>query len=439
MQVSLETLSALQRRLHIALPQEQIESAVEERAKRMTKTASIPGFRPGHAPLKLVLQRYGDTIRSEVISAKVDVSFNEALKLQSIPEESVVGYPEFGRKEGEPQPGFFEFVATFEVLPEIPETDFSAIQLERPVIQVEESDIDYTLDVVRRQRAIFTEVSRPTQMGDRIVLDFVGSINGEPFEGGTGENISLDIGAKQFLPDFENGTIGLEIDQPKTISVQFPEDYGNAELAGKTAEFVLTAKEIQEADLPELTDEFAQSLGVKSGSLDGLRAEVRKNLELDLKRRIKESIRTQVFDQLIQQHDFELPHLLVTQETQEIMRDAIKRLKEMGIQKPTPDMVKSEYFIDNAKKQLKVRLVISNLVKKLGLKPDQERTKQLVEEASLVYDDPKEVVEWVYQNPDQLQQFEASGVEESFMEYVLDHAKVTDKAQSLATFYGRSA
>lgn len=437
MQVSLETLGALQRRLHIALPQEQIDAAIEERAQRMAKTAKIAGFRPGRAPIKMVLQQYGENIRSEVISAKLDISFTEALKQQAIAAETLAGYPQFGAKEGELQPGLFEFTATFEVMPEIPVADFSSIEIERPVVNVEESDIDYTLDVLRRQRAEFKVVDRAAQEGDRVFLDFEGRLNGEPFEGGRGENVRVDVGSKQFLPDFEAGVIGLKAGESKVIPVNFPAEYGAENLAGQQAEFTLNVREVHGPDLPELSDAFAASLGVKAGTVEGLRSEVRRNLELELGRRIRERVRDQVFKGLLAIHELELPRALINEEIQELAKGAIKRLQDMGVKKPTPDMVKPEYFEDNAKEQVKLRLVLSHLVRANGLKPEAERTRRLVEEASLAYENPSEVTEWVYQNADQLRQFEAAAVEEAFVEWVLAQAKVTDAPQSLSKFYGR--
>jgi len=438
MQVSLETLSALQRRLHIALPQEQIDAAIEERAKRMAKTAKIAGFRPGRAPIKMVLQQYGETIRSEVIGAKIDICFTEALKQQSIASETLAGYPQFGAKEGEIQPGFFEFTATFEVMPEIPAADFSTIEVERPVVHVEESDIDYTLDVLRRQRADYKVTDQAAKDGDRVFLDFEGRLNGEPFEGGSGENVRVDVGSKQFLPDFEAGVIGLKAGESKVIPVNFPAEYGAENLAGKQAEFTLTVREIHAPELPALDDAFAKALGVKAGTVDGLRSEVRRNLELELTRRVRERIRDQVFKGLLAVHELELPQVLIAEEIQELAKGAVKRLQDMGVKKPTPDMVKPEYFEENAREQVKLRLVLSHLVRAKGLKPEAERTRRLVEEASLAYENPQEVTEWVFQTPDQLRQFEAAAVEEAFVEWVLTQAKVTDAPQSLSKFYGRA-
>ncbi|MES2207044.1 MAG: trigger factor [Pseudomonadota bacterium] len=437
MQVSLETLGALQRRLHIALPQEQIDAAIQERAKRVAKTAKISGFRPGKAPLNLVLQQYGDTIRSEVISAKLDVSFNDALKQQAIAADSLAGYPQFGAKAGEPQAGFFEFTATFEVMPEIPQADFSSVEIQRPVVTIEDSDIDYTLDVLRRQRAVFATVDRAAQDGDRVSIDFEGRLDGVPFEGGSAQNQRLDVGAKQFLPDFEAGVIGLKAGESKEIKVNFPAEYGAENLAGKQADFTLTMREVQGAQLPELNDEFAKSLGVKTGTLEALRSEVRRNLELELVRRVRENVRDQVFKGLLAIHDLELPQALIAEEIQELKNGALKRFKDMGVQQPTPDMLKNEYFEANAREQVKLRLVLSHLVRKNELKPEVERTRRLVEEASQAYENPPEVTEWVYQNADQLRQFEAAAVEEAFVEWVLGQAKVNDLPQSLSKFYGR--
>lgn len=436
MQVSIETLGVLQRRIHIALPQDQIDAAIQERAKRVAKTAKISGFRPGRAPLNIVLQQYGDSIRSEVIGAKVDISFNEALKQQAIDPEKVAGYPQFGAKEGEPQPGFFEFTATFEVMPEIPQADFSVIEIERPLVSVEESDVDSTLNVLRRQRANFVSTDSAAKEGDRVFIDYEGRLNGVPFDGGKGENQAVEIGSKQFLPDFENGVIGLKQGESKVIQVTFPENYGAENLAGQQAEFTLTARDVQTPELPELNDDFAIALGVKSGTLEGLRAEVRRNLEIELGRRVRERVRDQVFKGLLAVHDIELPSALIAEEINDLAKAAMKRLTDMGV-KPTADMIKPEYFEDNAREQVKLRLVLSHLVRQNELKPDADRTRRLVEEASLAYESPAEVIEWVYQTPDELRQFEAASVEEAFVEWVLGLAKVTEVSQSLAKFYGK--
>ncbi|MGL6040718.1 MAG: trigger factor, partial [Deefgea sp.] len=297
MQAQLETLSALERRLSIAVPREEIAKQVDARLKRVAKTAKIDGFRPGKAPLNVVFQSHGFRIQEEVLGETVERSFGEAVVEQKL---QVAGYPRFEAKQDVAENGPFEFLATFEVYPEIVLGDLSAVEVQKPALVVGDDEVNKTIDILRSQRTRFERVERAAAAGDRVIIDFKGSIDGVAFAGGSSDNYAFIIGNGQMLPEFEAGVVGMKEDESKDVTVAFPEEYHGKDVAGKTAVFAITVKNVAAANLPALDADFAKSLGIEDGDVEKMRAEVKGNLEREVRFRLKSRVKENAMSAVIE-------------------------------------------------------------------------------------------------------------------------------------------
>ena len=424
MQTTLETLGQLERRLNVAVPIAQIEGEVRKRLAKLAKTAKIAGFRPGHVPLKMIAQQYGPQIRSDVIGDAVQTRFNEAVRDNNL---RVAGMPRIEPRHQEaPEPDTLQFSAIFEVYPDVGIGDLSTIQIERPIAQVTAADVDRTLDVLRKQRATWSAAGRPAGPGDRVVVDFSGRIDGVEFPGGQAKDFAIELGEGRMLPEFEAAVLGTEPGQAKTFPLTFPADYHGKEVAGKNAEFELEVKAVDTAVLPVLDDAFAKAFGIASGRLDDLRTEVESNLKLELKRKLENLVKDQVFGALRAQAKFALPKSLLEAESQQMMERMARDLQQQGMKaediKLTPDL-----FTSQAEHRVALGLVVGELVRSnnLAAKPDQVRA--LVTEAAQTYEQPDAVVRWHYEKPERLNEFQALAVERNIVDWVVARVKVVDK------------
>lgn len=432
MQTTLETTGQLERRLNVAVPIEQIESEVQKRLQRLARNVKVPGFRPGKVPFKMVAQQYGPQVRSDVISDTVQASLTDAIREQNL---RVAGYPRIEPRSGDPTDGQLEFSAIFEVYPEVQIGELSSVVIERPVAQVTPEDIDETLQVLRKQRVQYNGVERPAVSGDRVVVDFTGTIDGAEFPGGQAREFPIIIGEGRMLPEFEAAVTGMSAAEQKTFSLTFPEDYHGKEVAGKTAQFALTVKSVAEAVLPEIDEAFVKAFGVSSGNIDDLRSEVRANLELELKRKIESKLKEQALAALRQHANFAVPKSLVDQEAQNLARQMAANLQQQGMKqediKLSPDM-----FRANAEDRVALGLVLAELVRTHGLQAKPEQVKSLVQEAAQTYEQPDAVVRWHYEKPERLNEFEGLAVERNVVEWVLAQAKVEDKPATFRELMG---
>jgi len=435
MQVQLETLGSLERRMNIALPMDAIDAQVTERLKRAARNAKIQGFRPGKAPMKIVEMNYGPQIREEVLGEQVQQGFYRAVNEQKL---RVAGYPRFEPVTAQDEAGTFKFSATFEVYPEVKLGDLAGKEIEKPVTPVTEAEIDKTVDILRKQRTRYSRVEREAKDGDRVIIDFKGTIDGEPFEGGSSENFPFVLGQGQMLPDFETGAIGMKEGDVKTVEVAFPEDYHGKDVAGKTAAFELTLKNVAEAEMPAVDGEFAKLLGVADGDVQKMRDEIKKNVEREVKRRLQSRTKENVMQALLDVTEIELPKSLVELEIGRLMDQARKDLEGRGMK--TKDMpFPKELFQKQAERRVALGLIVSELVSEQQLDAKPEQVKALVAEFADSYEDPEEVIGWYFASPERLDGPTSMVVEENVVEFVLGRANVVEKELSFDALMGGNA
>lgn len=434
MQSTVENLGQLERRLTMAVSLAQIDKKVDERLKRLARTVKMPGFRPGKVPLKLVAQQYGPQVRSEVIGDEVQKAFSEAVRGQNL---RVAGYPRFEPKPDAPADEL-HFHATFEVYPEFEPADLSGVTIERPVLTVTDAEVDKTIEVLRKQRAHFHAADRAAQDGDRVTIDFVGTIDGAEFEGGKGEDFAFVLGEGRMLADFENGVRGMSAGETKNVTVKFPDDYAGKEVAGKEASFAITCKRVEAPHLPEVDSEFARQLGIADGDVERLRAEIKANVEREVKKRLGGEVKQKVMQALLDANKVELPKALVEMEQERLVQNARRDLEARGI-KMEGIPLDPKLFEEQATRRVTLGLIIGELVKRHDLAAKPEQVRALIEEFSLAYEQPDEVVKWVYSQPERLAEFEALAVEDNVVDWVLKQAKVVDQPADFEKLMGNAA
>ena len=431
MQTNLETIGQLERRLSVAVPVATIESEIGKRLARLAKTVKVAGFRPGKVPMKMVAQQYGPQVRSEVIGDAVQSSFAEAMRGQNL---RIAGYPRIEPKEASTD-GQLEFQATFEVYPEIRIGDLAGASIERPVAEVAAADIDHTIDVLRKQRIRYEPVARPVQAGDRVIVDFTGTIDGVEFAGGQAKDFPIVLGENRMLPEFEAALTGLSAGESRTFPLTFPADYHGKEVAGKAAQFALTVKSVDEGKLPAVDAEFAKAFGVASGSVDELRAEIGQNLALELKRKIEGRVKEQAFAALRSKAEFALPKSLVEIEADGMMRKMADDLMRQGM-KAEDVKLSPELFRASAEERVALGLAVGELVRAEGLAAKPDQVKALVAEAAQTYEQPEAVVRWHFEKAERLAEFEALAVERNVVDWILARARVVDKPSTFADLMG---
>jgi trigger factor len=434
MQASLETLSTLERRLKVAVPVNQINNEVENRLKRLQRTVKLHGFRPGKVPMKVVVQQYGPQVRQEVLGDTVERTFGEAVREKNL---RVAGYPKIEAKPAAEAEAEFEFTATFEVFPEIGLGDLSGVGIERPSVTVGEAEVDKTIEVLRKQRTRYEGVDRAAANGDAVVIDYAGSIEGTPFDGGAAQGQSIILGEGRLLPDFEAALIGMRAGESKSFDLVFPADYHGAEVAGKKAVFEVTLHKVQEQILPAVDAEFAKTLGVEDGSLERMRADVRANLEREVKRRVQARVKDQALKTLLETSTLEVPKALIDMEIERLMSQMAENLRGRGM-KPEQMNMPREAFEPEAKRRVSIGLVLNELVRQKGIKAQPDQVKTLILEYAESYERPDEVVQWYYQSGERVREVEAVVLENNVVDWVLANAKVLDKATPFEELMGNT-
>jgi len=423
---NVENLGTLERRVSMSLPADEIEKQVDERLKKLARNVRMPGFRPGKVPLKLVVQTYGPQVRSEVMGDAVQKAFTNAVKEANL---KVAGYPQIERKND------FEFSATFEIYPEVKVGDLASASVERPAAGVDDAAIDKTLEILRKQRTKFETVERAAKDGDRLTVDFQGSIDGQPFQGGEAKDFVFGLGEGRMLPAFETAARGMAAGETKTFDLDFPADYHGKEVAGKKASFTMTLKKIDEPRLPELDAEFAKSLGVADGDLAKMRGEVRANVEREVKKRVEGRVKEQALNALLGAAPLEIPKSLVAMESNGMAERAMADLKARGLD-PQQVPINPQAFEEAAKRRVALGLIIAELARVESLQPKPAEVRALVEQEAQSYESPAEVVKWFYMQPQRLQEMEALALETNVVKWVLTKAKVLDKPVSVDELMG---
>ena len=425
MQANLENLGTLQRRLSVAVPIEEIDQEIDARLKRLTRTVKMHGFRPGKVPLKVVAQQYGPQVRQEVLGETLQKSFGEAIRQQNL---KVAGYPQFDAKPPSEGANAFEYSATFEVYPEVRLGEISGATVTRPHLEVTDAEVERTLEIMRKQRVTYEPVERAAENGDRVTMSYNGTIDGIEFAGGKAENQQVVLGEGRLLPDFEAQLSGVKAGDQKRFEVRFPDDYHGKDVAGKTATFEANVTEVAAPKLPEIDAEFAKSLGVADGDLDRMRTEIRANLEREVKVRLRNRVKDQVMQALLDTTKVEVPRALI--------QDEIERLRELtrqdftarGIPVKDDTPLPAELFEAQAQRRVNLGLILAELVKAHQLQAKPEQIRAAVEEQAQSYENPQEVVRWYYQQPERLREIESMALEDNVVEWALRTAKVEDKA-----------
>jgi len=414
MQVSVETTSGLGRRMTVQIPAEQIDQQVQNKLQQLARSVRLDGFRPGKVPLSVVKKRYESQVRMETAGELIASSYEQALQQENLRPAGEPSIEQTRNQAGQE----LEYVATFEVYPEVEPPELSDITIEKPVAEVSAADVDKMLDKLRRQRVTWTKVDRAAANGDRLEIDFEGTIDGKPFSGNSAKNVPLELGSGAMIPGFEEQLLGVSAGDQKTIEVTFPENYGSAEVAGKVANFAVTVHGVAEAALPELDDDFARVFGVAEGGIDKLREEVQKNMERELEAGVKSRLKKQVFDALLDKSDVDVPASLVDSEVDALIK------KQGGGADAGADRSRVE---EEAKRRVSLGLLIAEIIKRNQLQVDPERVRETIENLAQSYEKPEEVVQWYYSNQEMLAGIQTLIMEETVVDWIADKAKVEEK------------
>ncbi|MFZ1181165.1 MAG: trigger factor [Herbaspirillum sp.] len=435
MATAVETLSKLERRITLTFPMVDVQEEVEKRLKARARTAKAPGFRPGKVPMKMVAAQFGHQVETEVLSDRLGRAFNDAAVENKL---RVAGHPKIEAKAGEGvTDGSLTFDAIFEVYPEVVIGDLSSAEIEKITSAVSDAEIDKTLDILRRQRAHYHVKGEQSahgdggggadpsaQNGDRATVDFVGKIDGIEFQGGKAEDFVFVLGEGRMLPEFEAAVIGLKVGESRTFPLTFPADYHGRDVAGKTAEFSMTLKQLEWAHLPEVDAEFARSLGVESGDLARMRADILLNLEREVSARTRAMTKANVMDALIKASELEVPKALIEQDIERLLEMAHEDMAQRGMDRA---QLPRELFAAQAERRTRLGLILTEIVKANGLEATEEQVKAQVEDFAQSYEDPQQVLKYYFSDRDRLAGVKALVLEENVVSYVLNNARVSEK------------
>lgn len=427
-EVSVETAPGLERRMTVRVPSATIEREIQTRLAKVGKTAKLKGFRPGKVPAKVIRQYYGDQVRDEVLTDVIRASYSRAIADHNL---NPAGGPRI-EPLNEEGGAHFAYRATFEVYPQIELAPLEGLAIDKAVVEIADADVDEMLEKLRVQRAEWRAVDRPAAAGDRVAADFRGTIGGEPFPGGEGKEVEIVIGSGQVLADFDAALVGLTVGATVNAPVAFPHDYQAEQLAGKTAEFQITAQRVEERVLPELDEAFAAAFGVAEGGIEGLRREVRTNMERELAERLKSAVKTQAFDALVRANPLAVPRALVGQEIGGLQADAMRQMGITDPEKAPPP----ERFAALAERRVTIGLLIQELTRRFEIKLDQARVEQRVGELAAPYEKPQEAAQYYRSNRGLMAQVEAAVLEDQIVDVLLANAAVSERAVGFREFMG---
>jgi trigger factor len=436
MAVTVETLEKLERKMTLTLPLNTIQSEVDSRLKKLARTVKMDGFRPGKVPMSVVAQRYGYSVHYEVMNDKVGEAFASAANEAKL---RVAGQPRISEKEGAPE-GELTFDALFEVYQEVQIADLTTAEVEKVTAEVSDAAIDKTIDILRKQRRTFAQraADAPAQDGDRATIDFEGKIDGETFAGGKAEDFQFIVGDGQMLKEFEDAVRGMKSGESKTFPLSFPEDYHGKDVAGKQADFLVTVKKIEAAHLPEVNEALAKSLGIADSTVEGLRADIKKNLEREVKFRLLARNKNAVMDALVANAELDLPNASVQAELERLVEGARADLKQRGIKDADKAPIPDDIFRPQAEKRVRLGLVVAALVRANELQATPEQLKAHIEELAASYEKPQDVVRWYLGDNSRMAEVEGVVIENNVTNFVLSKAKVTEKAISFDELMGQN-
>ena len=424
MQVSVETTEGLERKLTIAVPGERVDMAVKTRLKEAAQTIRLNGFRQGKVPLRVVKNKFGKGVRQEVVGELMNQTYFEAIAQESL---KPAGQPRIEptiMDEGKD----LEFVAIFEIYPEIALPDFAGIKAERLVAEVSADDIDEMIETLRKQRQTWEPVERAAADGDMVNIDYVGKKEGEEFEGGNAVGQNLVLGSERMIPGFEDGVIGKSAGEHFTLQLKFPEEYQSDELAGAEVEFDLKLNTVSEQNLPQVDEEFFKSFGVEEGGDEAFREEVSKNMQREMKSASRNKLKTTLMDSLVSDIEVKIPAALMSNEIQQLKQQTVQQMG--GGQRLDPNTMPDDLFLDQAKRRVTLGLILGEVIAQQSIKADADKVRAAVEEIAATYESPEEVVKWYYSNEEQLQGIESSVMEDQVFDFIIEQAEISDKQVS---------
>lgn len=426
MQVSVEEVGALERRMTIAVDESQIDSAIQKELQKLSKRVKIKGFRAGKVPLNVVKQHYGNEVRMQVLQDVMQSSFYDALKQEKL---QPAGQPTFDPKlSGESGQGF-EYTATFEIYPEIKLASIEGAKIERPVAQISDNDIDEMLQTIQKQHITWNEVDRVASKNDRVTVDFKGEIEGEAFPGGSGTDMAVEIGKGQLIAGFEDGLIGLKVDDEKTLELTFPDDYHNKDVAGKPVKFAISVKKVEEPALPAVDAELAKKLGIEDGDVEKLKKDIRDNMQRELDAALENKTKSAVMDKLLELNPVDVPTALIENESRNIANQMAQNLMQQGMPAEQAKMDPGA-FAEDAKRRVSLGLILAELVKQENLSASDEDIRARVEKIAEPYEQSEQVVQWYYGNKQRLAEIESLVLEQRVVDWVLSKADVKDNSMN---------
>lgn len=425
MAVTVETLDKLERRITLTLSADAIKQEVESRLKRLARTVKADGFRPGKVPMSVVAQRYGVSVQYEVVNDKLGEAFSQAATEAKL---RVAGSPTISETEGAAE-GELAFVATFEVYPDVQIGDLGSVEVERVTADVSDEAIDKTVEILRKQRRTFNQrpATEGAADGDRATIDFEGKIDGVPFEGGKAEGFQFLLGEGRMLEAFEKAVRGMKTGESKTFPLKFPDDYHGKDVAGKEADFLVTVTKLEAQVLPEIDEAFIKALGIEAGTVEGLRADIKKNLEREVKFRTAARNKSAALDALLKVAEFDVPKALVENELARLVESARADLKARGVKDAEKAPIPGEVFQPQAERRVRLGLVVGELVRANNLQAQPDQLRAHIEELAQSYEQPSEVVRWYMSDRQRLAEVEAVVIEGNVADFVLGKVKVANK------------
>ena len=443
--MQVENLGKLERRVSISVVLSDLEKEVDTRLKRLTRTVKMAGFRPGKVPLKVVAQQYGHQVQNEVLNEKIGSSFSQAVSENQL---RVVGTPNIAPRSDKTADGIVAFDATFEVYPDVKIGDLSGATIEKLSTEIGEAEIDKTITILRKQRVHYHPKgeagehgdggSAVAENGDRITVDFLGTLDGTPFEGGAARDYVFVLGEGRMLPEFETAALGLKVGESTTFTLGFPADYHGKNVAGKTAEFTLTMKKIEWTHMPEVDADFARSLGISEGDLEKMRVDIRANLEREVKKRIRSHTKDGVMNALLQNAELDVPKALVESEIERLIESARDEMRQRGM-KVNEAALTPGPFQAQAERRVRLGLILAELVRAHDLQAKPEQIRAHIEDFAQSYENPAEVARWYYANEERMNEVEALVVEENVVNYVMQQGQVAETSVSFDDLMGNAA
>ncbi len=423
MQVSIESLDGLERKMTVQIPSEQVAAAVEKKLRDLSKTVRIDGFRPGKVPLKVVQQKYGPHVRQEVIGDVIESSYREALIQENVRPAGMPSIDSVSSEDSED----VSYTATFEVYPELEVLNLSAIEVDKPVVEITDADFDAMLQNLREQRKQWSETKGAAKKGYQVMVDFEGRIDGELFEGGAGKDMPVEIGAGQMLQEFENGLEGIKAGEERIVEVNFPEDYHGQDVAGKKAEFTLKATQVSKPELPEIDEDFAKGFGIEDGDVEKLRSDVRANMEKEKNDRLKAHLKNTVLNGLLEHNEIIAPAALVAEEINSLRAQAAQRMNR-DMKEVDESSFPDELFREEATRRVQLGLLVGEVIKKEKVELDQALVESTIEEMAVSYEQPDQVRDYYRQNRQARASVESMVLEDQVVAHILEQAKVTEKS-----------